>query len=711
MYVIGDAETSCGIPMWAQVIQMLEENGNLAPKLELQCSRHPEYRLVVEKPEDFREVAPEGGCSEQCKKRLDCGHTCVVKCHSDALHNAVRCQEDCNRQFSHCHHPCPKRCWEDCGKCKVRITTNITLPCGHSPPSLECHETIDLSKVKCREKVIRRIDLCSHLVSLPCHVDIKKYRCENTCGKNLPCGHTCAKRCRECKKMDRDNGDAIVENHGRCVVPCGRSYTTCNHRCNNACHGEEQCQPCNRPCEVRCSHSQCNKMCTEPCPPCAEQCTWSCPHRGYCSMPCAVPCDMIPCTIRCERELECGHQCPSICGEICPSKERCQNCAAKDIKDRIVDLVMMSTYAEADIDDDPLIFFSCGHFYTVSTLDGHMGMRDCYVVDEEGGILGPKMFSKTEMKTCPDCRAPLRNIHRYNRMVKGALLDEATKRFMTHAGVQQTTLMENITQYETNFENQVEQFEMDMRARNSRLVSKAAKISAYKRTATAALHLVKNFLDAVAQAEQPYGKVQSMVIAARQRRNAISEFEMDNTVIQHGFALRGRSLELRIFWAILWNFRSLNRKLSESEVENEWTQYIRPKMNISKKRCIELQEAAENSGFHKQVIEAHIYHAQFIALTLSDPAVEDAVRTEARRNGNQLLDRCEELIKQHAAATYFREDVGKARTLVNGGTFYSFVSSAEKQQIMEAMGREFRGTGHWYYCERGHPVCSSRACS
>jgi len=344
---------------------------------------------------------------------------------------------------------------------------------------------------------------------------------------------------------------------------------------------------------------------------------------------------MIPCTVRCERELECGHQCPSICGEVCPSKERCYKCAAKDIKDRIVDLLMMSTYAEADIDEDPLIFFSCGHFYTVSTLDGHMGMRDCYVVDEEGNILGPKTFSKTEMKTCPDCRAPLRNIHRYNRMVKGALLDEATKRFMTHAGAHQTTLMENISQYETDFENQVEKFEMEMRAQNGRPVSKTAKIGEYKRTASVALRLVRNFLNAVAQAEQPYGKVQSMVIAARQRRNAISEFEMDNSVIQHGFALRGCGLQLRITWAILWNFKCLIRGLSEKEVDNEWRQFIRSILDSSKERCIELQEAAEISGFHKQVIEG-LYIMRSLWRSPSATQQSRTQQSEPKRGGTAI---------------------------------------------------------------------------
>jgi hypothetical protein len=53
---------------------------------------------------------------------------------------------------------------------------------------------------------------------------------------------------------------------------------------------------------------------------------------------------------------------------------------------------------------------------------------------------------------------------------------------------------------------------------------------------------------------------------------------------------------------------------------------------------------------------------------------------------------------------YLKADVEKAIGLVNGGTFYSFVSTKEKQEVYEAMARQFSGTGHWYYCRNNHPV-------
>ena len=36
-------------------------------------------------------------------------------------------------------------------------------------------------------------------------------------------------------------------------------------------------------------------------------------------------------------------------------------------------------------------------------------------------------------------------------------------------------------------------------------------------------------------------------------------------------------------------------------------------------------------------------------------------------------------------------------------TFYATVTNEEKAAVYAAMASEFTGTGHWYYCERGHP--------
>jgi len=41
--------------------------------------------------------------------------------------------------------------------------------------------------------------------------------------------------------------------------------------------------------------------------------------------------------------------------------------------------------------------------------------------------------------------------------------------------------------------------------------------------------------------------------------------------------------------------------------------------------------------------------------------------------------------------------------MLRDSTFYMPVSNEEKAAVYAAMAHDFRGTGHWYYCENGHP--------
>jgi hypothetical protein len=311
MYIIGNATTAATVPMWTKVLDILRSNGNVGSTLELVCPRHRDKHIEIQKPEDFEKVSPEGGCNGRCIKRLRCGHPCISRCHSDVLHDAVKCLEPCPRAKPGCDHPCPLTCGEDCGmKCQVIVKDlEVKLKCGHLKTSLPCWQAQDPSVVKCTTLVSRTVPSCRHNIELPCHVDIEapKFECRSRCGSPLPCGHLCQRACHECRLRDED-GQAILK-HGACKQPCGHSYTTCSHACRKTCHSGTVCPPCPAACETRCSHSKCPRKCSEPCPPCAaEKCESACPH-SQCKQPCAAPCDWLPCSKRCTKELRCGHQC------------------------------------------------------------------------------------------------------------------------------------------------------------------------------------------------------------------------------------------------------------------------------------------------------------------------------------------------------------------------------------------------------------------
>jgi hypothetical protein len=311
MYIIGNSDTYHNVPMWEEVISMLSANGRIGKSFELKCSRHPDTPIRVSQPDHFLIFSPESGCNLSCDKRLHCGHTCTGRCHSDLLHNAVKCLEPCPRPQKGCSHPCIRACGDACpDKCHFQLDNiDLALPCGHRLSSAQCWETQKQASVRCRVLVRRTVPGCNHEVELQCCEDVTsaKYRCTTRCGHHRECGHTCNSLCYKCNT--RDDGKITEQNHGICEQICGRGYSTCRHGCSKSCHGDEKCPPCQQPCEVRCGHSKCNKTCSEPCAPCAQStCHSSCPHTS-CTMPCAAPCDWVPCSKRCEKLLSCGHRC------------------------------------------------------------------------------------------------------------------------------------------------------------------------------------------------------------------------------------------------------------------------------------------------------------------------------------------------------------------------------------------------------------------
>ena len=390
-------------------------------------------------PDDFAVFSPEGGCSDRCSKRLPCGHACPNKCHSDALHAAVHCLERCQRTKVGCDHPCLKPCGDPCGNlCKIKVA-NVQLLCGHLCVA-ECCRAQNPKTIKCKVKKRYNMPGCGHENNISCGVDplMDDLECNAVCGAPLPCGHDCVKPCRTCNIWI--DGCIIETQHGRCTTPCGRPYSTCNHNCRTPCHGEDACPLCEERCQVRCAHSNCNKVCSEPCVPCVERCSWSCPH-GQCQMPCSVPCDRLPCPERCSEILSCGHRCPSLCGETCPNPRYCQVCGDESVKSMMVDYYECLTYGEIDLDLDACIFPVCGHIITRENLDQHSDMKNHYefTTDRAGRkpIVGSKAssdpLSVATQKTCPACRSPLRDIHRYGRIERRAWIDEATKKFIVWA--------------------------------------------------------------------------------------------------------------------------------------------------------------------------------------------------------------------------------------------------------------------------------------
>ncbi|KAB5536127.1 hypothetical protein GE09DRAFT_1192887 [Coniochaeta sp. 2T2.1] len=119
--------------------------------------------------------------------------------------------------------------------------------------------------------------------------------------------------------------------------------------------------------------------------------------------------------------------------------------------------VSFRTYGELNLDESPVVVLGCGHFFTAESVDGLAGLRDVYSADPvtgrfDGGLLEPAAL--LPVPCCPDCKRPMRQsaIVRYNRVVKAAVLDETSQRFLVKGLCDLRSLEERIDVAESTLE-------------------------------------------------------------------------------------------------------------------------------------------------------------------------------------------------------------------------------------------------------------------
>jgi len=638
MYIIGNCSTTQHVPMWTKVLELLQMNHCVGEVMELACERHPDDIMQVAVPDDFVRLAPDGGCVLPCTQRLLCGHACDSSCHSQVLHDAVKCLEPCPRQpgSNSCSHSCPNKCGEICPSRCMAIVKDITvkLPCGHVKTSLPCWLYFEQDQIVCQETVTRMVPGCGHEVQVKCCQDVNSdnYLCLEECCETLVCGHVCKKFCKDCKK--RVECRIVETDHGSCRQPCGRDFLNCSHSCKKSCHDGSDCGLCDQPCEVKCEHSRCGRSCSEPCAPCAnEKCSSCCPH-SECSMPCGAPCDWVPCSQRCTDTLKCGHQCPSVCGAPCPEVRFCQECADENIKSRVVDLIMMSQYSDIDLDEDPCIFPTCGHFYTIATMDGHLSLGDHYVLDVNGlptALKAPEDgldVDKTRI-ICPDCRRSLREIPRYGRVVRRALLIQSTLKFITRSNKDYVMFYGLFIHAQKNLQQtlaeavpaQANLHLAESRDKQIHIIRSGMSKLRYG----AIVHIrnqIDNFKGLVGSKEQPFKRVQTLVRHARLNQRTAEDFTFDESVI-----LQTRSYSLATSLLIRCDLTILSDVLAVRS-SKDLPVGVTTTVDFVKNRvdCEALFKIAEEGKHYLQQAEALIFWAHFAALEVSWRLKDDAGR-------------------------------------------------------------------------------------
>jgi hypothetical protein len=193
------------------------------------CELHQDQTFDFGNPGDALKHAPNGGCTLICNDTLNCGHRCSNVCHPMVQdHSETICWAPCERKCDAGIHNCKKACYVKCGSDCAEIVCK-ELPCGHSA-NVKC--STDTNDVSCKQEVEKEFPLCQHTGIVPCSSNT----CPSVCTSQVPCGHSCVRRCH--LDYDADHLKYI------CQKPCGQRKKNCSadHPCTKACH--EDCDLC-----------------------------------------------------------------------------------------------------------------------------------------------------------------------------------------------------------------------------------------------------------------------------------------------------------------------------------------------------------------------------------------------------------------------------------------------------------------------------------
>jgi hypothetical protein len=393
----------------------------------------------------------------------------------------------------------------------------------------------------------------------------------------------------------------------------------------------------------------------------------------------------------------------------------------------VVDFIMALPYHEIDLNEDPCIFPDCGHFLTKTNMDGIMDLKAYYEISAEENPTAvssnSEPFSVEEIKVCPTCRGSLRSIARYGRIVRRAMLDEATKKFIDWSNREYIVLAEKLVGVQQQLSDAPLPATVQPKSRPARqilstnprlkqlhIISDWVNTNRYK-TALTLWRQISEFNNLVRKEEQPFQRVAGFVQHAARQRQMQQEFQFDENLIQFKGQLQATALLLKCETVMFADFMEVRKELISSRPEI--------KLDVSKqmKDCEALVDLANTTVHPRVEIEAHIYFAHFCALARAlDPdedenlsankkpeSTEENARDRLKEQAVAHLSAAREMLQKYPSTRAMEPEVEAVEKMLRDGVFYAPVSAEEMKAVITAMAGEFRGTGHWYTCENGHP--------
>ena len=183
-------------------------------------------------------------------------------------------------------------------------------------------------------------------------------------------------------------------------------------------------------------------------------------------------------------------------------------------------------------------------------------------------------FSVHDIKRCASCRGSLRDLSRYGRLVRRAILDESTKRFLLYLNREYMPLLqmlpervaelrENASKLSPQLANHQETIQIhgsrDKQFRQMRHIMQKGGGNRWKE-ASYLRSLIVKYYTAVDETEQPFARVQALVESAGKRKGTAGVFEFDGSVVQTKGVFLATSLLMRLDIVLLGDFLSLYQR-------------------------------------------------------------------------------------------------------------------------------------------------------
>jgi len=310
---------------------------------------------------------------------------------------------------------------------------------------------------------------------------------------------------------------------------------------------------------------------------------------------------------------------------------------------------------------------------------------------------------------------PISGIQRYSRVLKQIILDRMLKSLVARSQAAYTALYEDINKFE-------QELAIDRDLHKDRLHRERSESRAIQIHNTTVItdwmgrfdvihKKVRKYLEQVDERRQPHMRVWEMTVATQgetnsqgQRRLTVPLPEIKHKVLGHIQDLRVIVLQSTELFHFI---EALQTHAADSKKNSSFLGSIRTRCESARIAAAKYKIECDERQYPGLAVEFLLKTFELVQLQIRTVVGDGKFFSKLREEERKILTECQTYIDKFPSCSKYTETLQRAQSALNIGAFFQPVTAEEQRQILEAMQREFRGTGHWYYCPNGHPVEAS----